>query len=236
VRGIENSQLLIMSMMCNNVGIYEYLPTLLMESDRVVDGASLEQRIFNLAKSQSTIRSRDARAGGIHPEDLRRLVDRGVLLKSGRGMYTYIDAELTEHHSLAVASQRVEHGVICLLSALQFHGIGTQAPFEVWVAIDVHARRPNSDVLSLRPVYMSGLALTVGIETHAIEGTLVRIFNPAKTIVDCFKYRHKIGLDVPLEALRESWESRRCSMDELCGYAKVCRMSKVMRPYLECLS
>jgi predicted transcriptional regulator of viral defense system len=207
-----------------------------MESDRVVGAASLEQRILNLTKSQSTIRTRDAIAGGIHPEDLRRLVDRGVLLKSGRGIYTYIDAELTEHHSLAIASQRVEHGVICLLSALQFHGIGTQAPFEVWVAIDVHARRLNSDVLSLRTVYMSGLALSVGIETHAIEGTPVRIFNPAKTIVDCFKYRHKIGLDVALEALRESWESRRCSMDELWSYAKICRMSKVMRPYLECLS
>ena len=94
--------------------------------------------------------------------------------------------ELTEHHSLAAASQRVPHGVICLLSALQFHGIGTQAPFEVWVAIDVHARRPNSDVISLRPVYMSGLALSAGIETHAIEGTRVQVFNSAKTIVDCF--------------------------------------------------
>jgi predicted transcriptional regulator of viral defense system len=208
-----------------------------MESNRSFDATPpLEQRILNLAKYQTTIRTRDAIAGGIHPEGLRRLVDRGILLKSGRGMYTYIDAELTEHHSLAVASQRVEHGVICLLSALQFHGIGTQAPFEVWVAIDVHARRPNSDVLSLRPVYMSGLALSAGIETHAIEGTPVRIFNPAKTIVDCFKYRHKIGLDVALEALRESWESRRCSMDELWSYAKICRMTRVMRPYLEYLS
>jgi predicted transcriptional regulator of viral defense system len=197
---------------------------------------SQSEKILNLAKSQSTIRTRDAIVGGIHPENLRRFVDRGVLLKSGRGMYTHIDAELTEHHSLAVASQRVEHGVICLLSALQFHGIGTQAPFEVWVAIDVHSRCPNLDVISLRPVYMSGLALSEGIETHAIEGTPVRIFNPAKTIVDCFKYRHKIGLDVALEALRESWESRRCSMDELWSYAKICRMSKVMRPYLECLS
>jgi predicted transcriptional regulator of viral defense system len=104
------------------------------------------------------------------------------------------------------------------------------------VAIDVRARRPNSDVLSLRTVYMSGLALSVGIETHAIEGTPVQIFNPAKTIGDCFKYRHKIGLDVALEALRESWESCRCSMNELWSYAKICRMSKVMRPYLECLS
>jgi predicted transcriptional regulator of viral defense system len=208
-----------------------------MKSNQIVDTATpIEQRILNLAKSQSTIRTRDAIAGGIHPENLRRLVDRGVLLKSGRGMYTYIDASLTEHHSLAVASQRVKHGVICLLSALQFHGIGTQAPFEVWMAIDVHARRPNVDVLSLRPIYMSGLALSVGVETHTLEGTSVQIFNPAKTIVDCFKYRHKIGLDVAIEALRESWESRRCSMDELWSYAKICRMSKVMRPYLECLS
>jgi predicted transcriptional regulator of viral defense system len=200
-----------------------------MESSQV-------EKILNLAKSQSTIRTRDAIADGIHPEYLRRLVDRGILFKSGRGMYTYIDAELTEHHSLAAVSQRVPHGVICLLSALQFHGIGTQAPFEVWMAIDVHARRPNLDLLSLRPVHMSGLALSAGIETHTIEGTPVQIFNLAKTIVDCFKYRHKIGLDVAIEALRESWESRRCSMDELWSYAKICRMSKVMRPYLECLS
>jgi predicted transcriptional regulator of viral defense system len=198
--------------------------------------SSQSEKILNLAKSQSTIRTRDAMELGIHPEYLRRLVEQGLLFKSGRGMYTYIDAELTEHHSLTIASQRVEHGVICLLSALQFHGIGTQAPFEVWMAIDVHARRPNSDVLSLHPIYMSGLALTMGIETHAIEGTPVRIFNLPKTIVDCFKYRHKIGLDVALEALRESWESRRCSMDELWEYAKICRMSKVMRPYLEYLS
>jgi predicted transcriptional regulator of viral defense system len=198
--------------------------------------SSQSEKILNLAKSQSTIRTRDAIANGIHPEYLRRLVEQGLLFKSGRGMYTYIDAEITEHHSLTVASQRVEHGVICLLSALQFHGIGTQAPFEIWMAIDIHARRPNSDVLSLHPIYMSGLALTMGIETHAIEGTPVHIFNLPKTIVDCFKYRHKIGLDVALEALRESWESRRCSMDELWKYAKICRMSKVMRPYLEYLS
>jgi predicted transcriptional regulator of viral defense system len=198
--------------------------------------SSQSEKILHLAQTQSTIRTRDAIELGIHPEYLRRLVEQGLLFKSGRGMYTYIDASLTEHHSLTIASQRVEHGVICLLSALQFHGIGTQAPFEVWMAIDVHARRPNSDVLSLHPIYMSGLALTMGIETHSIEGTPVRIFNLPKTIVDCFKYRHKIGLDVALEALRESWESRRCSMDELWEYAKICRMSKVMRPYLEYLS
>jgi predicted transcriptional regulator of viral defense system len=166
---------------------------------------------------------------------LRRLAAKGVLLKSGRGMYTYIDADLTENHSLATVSHRVPHGVICLLSALQFHGIGTQAPFEIWLAIDVNARTPNADLLPLRIAYMSGLALSMGVETHIIEGIPVQIFSPAKTIVDCFKYRQKIGLDVALEALRNAWESRRCSIDELWEYAKICRMSKVMRPYLEFL-
>jgi predicted transcriptional regulator of viral defense system len=197
---------------------------------------SQAERLLTLVKSQGTIRTREAIALDIHPEYLRRLVEKGILLKSGRGMYTYIDAELSENHSLAVASHRVPRGIICLLSALQFHGIGTQAPFETWLAIDVNARTPSAESLPLRIVYMSGLALTTGIETHTIEGIPVQIFNPAKTIVDCFKYRHKIGLDVALEALRDVWESRRCSMDEIWEYAKICRMSKVMRPYLESLS
>jgi predicted transcriptional regulator of viral defense system len=194
------------------------------------------ERLLTLAKSQGTIRTREAIALDIHPEYLRRLVEKGTLLKSGRGMYTYIDAELSENHSLAVASHRVPRGIICLLSALQFHGIGTQSPFEVWLAIDVNSRTPNVESLPLQMVYMSGLALTTGIENHTIEGIPVQIFNPAKTVVDCFKYRHKIGLDVALEALRDVWESRRCSMDKLWEYAKICRMSRVMRPYLESLS
>jgi predicted transcriptional regulator of viral defense system len=194
------------------------------------------ERLLTLAKSQGTIRTREVVALGIHPEYLRRLVEKGTLLKSGRGMYTYIDAELSENHSLAVASHRVPRGIICLLSALQFHGIGTQSPFEIWLAIDVNSRTPNVESLPLQMVYMSGLALTTGIENHTIEGIPVQIFNPAKTVVDCFKYRHKIGLDVALESLRDVWESRRCSMDELWEYAKICRMSRVMRPYLESLS
>jgi predicted transcriptional regulator of viral defense system len=194
------------------------------------------ERLLTLAKSQGTIRTREAIALDIHPEYLRRLVEKGMLLKSGRGMYTYIDAELSENHSLVVASHRVPRGIICLLSALQFHGIGTQSPFEIWLAIDVNSRTPNVESLPLQMVYMSGLALTTGIENHTIEGIPVQIFNPAKTVVDCFKYRHKIGLDVALEALRDVWESRRCSMDKLWEYAKICRMSRVMRPYLESLS
>jgi predicted transcriptional regulator of viral defense system len=189
-----------------------------------------------LATLPPIIRTRDAIALGIHPEYLRRWVERGELIRTGRGLYTRADADFTAHHSLAAAGMRVPHGVICLLSALQFHGIGTQAPFEVWMAIDNHARRPNSDSPPLRSIYMSGAALTEGVEIHSIDGTPVQIFNPAKTIVDCFKYRHKIGVDVAIEALRDSKPSRRASIDELWRYAKICRMTEVMRPYLECLS
>jgi predicted transcriptional regulator of viral defense system len=194
------------------------------------------RQLLQLTNSQTTIRTKDVIANGIHPEYLRRLVERGELIRTGRGLYALADAAFTTGHSLAAASARVPHGVICLLSALQFHDIGTQAPFEVWMAIDNHARRPSNDNPPLRTIYMSGSALTEGIGTHMLEGTPVQIFNPAKTIVDCFKYRHKIGVDVAVEALRDGFESRCCTMDELWFYAKICRMTKVMHPYLECLS
>jgi predicted transcriptional regulator of viral defense system len=155
--------------------------------------------------------------------------------RPARGLYTVHDAQVTEHHSLAEACKRVPHGVVCLISALRFHGFTTQAPFEVWLAIDRKARRPRQDLPPLRIVRFSGKALTQGIETHLIEGVKVRLYSPAKTIADCFKYRNKIGLDVALEALRECWRERRCTMDELWRFAKTCRVSNVMRPYLESL-
>jgi predicted transcriptional regulator of viral defense system len=125
---------------------------------------------------------------------------------------------------------------VCLLSALRFHGLTTQAPFEVWLALDRKARAPRGGSPSLRIVRMSGRALTTGVAEHRVEGVPVRVFNPAKTVADCFKYRNKIGLDVALEALRDAWRQRRVTMDELWRYAQVCRVSTVMRPYLESLT
>jgi predicted transcriptional regulator of viral defense system len=145
------------------------------------------------------------------------------------------DAELTEHHSLAEAAKRAPDGVVCLLSALRFHELTTQAPFEVWLAIPAAARTPKSNSLPLRIVRFSGNALTEGVEEHLVEGVPVRVYSPAKTVADCFKFRNKIGLDVALEALRETWRARRATMDELWRYAEVCRVGKVMRPYLESL-
>ena len=193
-------------------------------------------QVLEYAQNRGVLRARDLEVHGLHREYLRRLESQGLLMRSGRGIYTLVDTELTENHSLAEASQRVPHGIVCLLSALRFHGITTQAPFEVWMAIDRKARPPKEDILPMRIVCMSGSALRLGVEEHQIEGVAVQIYNRAKTVADCFKYRNKIGLDVALEALRECWRERYSTIDELWYYAKICRVSNVMRPYLESLT
>jgi predicted transcriptional regulator of viral defense system len=129
----------------------------------------------------------------------------------------------------------VPRGVICLISALDFHEIGTQLPHEVWVAIDRKAARPRVRQPKTRIFFFSGKALTEGVDEHDVEGVRVKIYNPAKTVADCFKYRNKVGLDVALEALRETLRFRKCSVDELWTYAKVCRVTKTMRPYMEAM-
>lgn len=193
------------------------------------------QQVLELAHNVGAIRAKDAEAKGIHRDYLKRLEQQGLLIRSARGIYTSTLAEITESHSLVEAVKRVPHGVICLLSALSFYELTTQAPFEVWLAIPQKARAPKEDILPLRIVYMSGKALESGIEEHEIEGVRVPVYSPAKTVVDCFKFRNKIGLDVALEALRECLKERRCTIDEIWHYAKICRMQNVMRPYLESL-
>jgi predicted transcriptional regulator of viral defense system len=192
-------------------------------------------RILELARKEGVLRVRDVIAEGIHPEYLRRLTARGRLLRLGRGLYAPADAELTENHSLAEACKRVPAGVVCLLSALQFHNLTTQWPAEVWLAIDRKARHPRLDTPPLRVVRFSGPALTHGVEEHTVEGVRVRVTGAAKTVADCFKYRNKIGRDVALEALRDCRAQRRATSDELWEAAKVCRVANVMRPYLECV-
>ncbi len=196
---------------------------------------SKTQQVLELAREVGVIRAKDAEAKGIHRQYLKRLEQQGLLIRSGRGIYSYVDADITERHSLVEAAKRVPSGVICLLSALSFHELTTQVPFEIWLAIDQKARSPKEAILPLRIVYMSGQALYAGIESHSIEGVSVRVYCLAKTVADCFKYRNKIGLDVALEALRECLRQRRCTIDELWHYAKICRMKNVIRPYLESL-
>jgi predicted transcriptional regulator of viral defense system len=150
-------------------------------------------------------------------------------------LYVRTDAEFSANIGLAQVAKRVPHGVVCLLSALQFHGIGTQSPYEVWLALDRDVRRPRIEYPPLRIMRFSGKALTEGIEKHEIERVSVRIYNPAKTVADCFKYRNKIGLDVAIEALRDCRNSKKCTNTDLWKYAKVCRVTQVMKPYLEAL-
>jgi predicted transcriptional regulator of viral defense system len=197
---------------------------------------SKSRQVLKIARSAGIVRPRDLAGRGIPSVYLRRLHRRGLLTQSGRGLYTLPDARLTANRSLAEAAKRVPQGVVCLLSALRFHGLTTQAPFEVWLALDRKARAPRGGSPSLRIVRMSGRALTTGVDEQRIEGVPVRVFNAAKTVADCFKYRNKIGLDVALEALRDAWRQRRVTMDELWRYAEVCRVSRVMRPYLESLT
>ncbi len=195
----------------------------------------VEQRVLRLVQRLGIVRPRDLRAHGLPGEALWRLARRGLVEQRSRGVYAPADHEFTEHHSLAEAAKRVPRGVICLLSALRAHDLTTQLPHEVWIAIDRKARLPKSGAAKLRVVRFSGKALTEGVERRTIEGVTVPIYNVAKTVADCFKYRNKIGLDVALEALREAWGARRSTSQDLWKYAEICRVTNVMRPYLESL-
>ena len=193
------------------------------------------EKVLEYVRRTGIVRPRDLVPLGVPQDYLWRLHRRGLLERAGRGLYTVPGAEATQHHSLAEACKRVPDGVICLLSALRFHEITTQSPFEVWIAIEVKARAPRVDGLQLRVVRFSGRALSEGVLEQTLEGVRVRVFNPAKTVADCFKYRNKIGRDVAVEALRECLSHRKATADEIWRYAKICRVTEVIRPYLEAM-
>lgn len=190
-------------------------------------------RALDLARRHVVLRARDARSHGVSGSTLSRLVERGELVRVSRGLYALADAEPTEHRTLAEVARRVPGGVVCLLSALRFHELTTQAPHEVWLAIRRRTHRPRVPELPLRLVEMSGTAFEFGVEVHELEGVEVRVTAPAKTVADCFRFRSRVGLDVAIEALRAYLRQRAGTIDELDAAAKVCRVDRVMRPYLE---
>jgi predicted transcriptional regulator of viral defense system len=192
-----------------------------------------EQTVLELAKAKSLLRARDLAKHALPTIALSRLVAAGKLDRVARGVYSLPGRAISEHRSLAEVALRVPQAVVCLLSALRVHGIGTQAPFEVWLAIGRRAPVPQLDHPSVRTVRMSGAAFAEGIDHLMIDGVCVPVFNAAKTVADCFKYRNKIGLDVALEALRDGWGQRKFTMDAIRHYATVNRVANVMRPYLE---
>ena len=181
-------------------------------------------------------RLKEAKALGIHPEQVRRLTRQGHLTRLARGLYAPASAEPGEYHTLAEVAKRVPKGTVCLLTALRFHAIGTQHPREVWLAVDRRAAIPKLDVAPVRIVRLSGAALVVGIKEHAIEGVTVRVTSPARTVVDCFKFRNKIGVDVAVEALRDYRRLRKGTVDELWRQADQLRMTRVIRPYWDAIA
>lgn len=181
-------------------------------------------------------RTRELERQGYSRPRIRALAERGVLQQVSRGLYRVAERAPDEHFTMLAVVARVPQAVVCLLSALRFHEIGTQSPHEVWIAIDRKARKPRLTGLPVKVVRFSGPALEMGVEIRKIGGREIRITSPARTVVDCFKYRNKIGLDVALEALREAWRGKRAVSEELWRYAKVCRVANVMRPYLESLA
>lgn len=190
-------------------------------------------QILRMLKKTHVLRPRDVEAVGISRTYLNKLHAEGVLDRPSRGLYVLQNDEPSEQRSLVEACHQVPRGVVCLLSALQFHELTTQSPFEVWMAIGEKARLPRVESPPLRIVRFSGAALATSIQEHVIEGVTVRVYSPAKTVADCFKYRNKVGIDVAIEALRDCLGQKQATSDELWDAAKVCRMTNVMRPYLE---
>ena len=193
-------------------------------------------KLLDLARTRGLVRSNELALLGIPRVALTRAVRRGQLERVGRGLYGLVARPVSAHGTLAEVARRVPKGVVCLLSALRFHGLTTQAPFEVWLAIDNKAATPRLGYPPLRLVRFSGAALTEGVEEHVVDGVTIRVTGVAKTVADCFKYRNKIGLDVALEALREAWNVKRMTSDQIWHYAKIDRVANVMRPYLESLA
>jgi predicted transcriptional regulator of viral defense system len=191
------------------------------------------QKIIRYVGKHGIVRPRDIEAIGLPREYLVRLHRKGKLNRPSRGIYTLPGANVTERHSYAEVAKRVPEGVICLLSALAFHEMTTQSPASVWIALRKGARTPALVSPSLRIVRLSGASLTRGIEGHTIEGVQVRVYSAAKTVADCFKFRNKIGLDVAIEALKDCLRQKKANVSEIYRYAKVCRVSNVIRPYME---
>src|SRR5580700_1903142 len=192
-----------------------------------------EQQLIQLATDVKTLRARELDRHGIARSYLRDLVARGVLVQTGRGLYSLADTEVSEYQTLIEASLRLPHGVICLASALRYHALTTQNPWKVWMLIKTGARMPKVDYPALLVFQASGASFAEGIETHILGGTHVHITSLAKTVADCFKYRNKIGMDVALEALRDCLRERRATSQELHYFARICRVDRVMQPYME---
>jgi len=198
--------------------------------------SNAERQALQVIRRLGVVRPADLEAHGIPRRRMYDLVRKGEVERHARGIYAASNHPHTAEHALAQVAKRVPSGVICLLTALRFHELTTQAPAEMWIALPEKARKPRLDYPRLRVTRFSGPALTEGIETHRIEGVDVRVYSAAKTVADCFKYRNKVGIDVAVEALRDFSRRHRGGATELARFARICRVTRVMQPYLDAIA
>jgi predicted transcriptional regulator of viral defense system len=191
------------------------------------------QRILALLRQKGIVRPSDLADIGVPRMVLRRMTNSGQLERAGRGLYQLPGRQGSEYEGLTAVATKVPQAVFCLLSALQFHELTTQLPWQVWIAMPRGSHVPKMAYPPVKMVQFSGEAYSEGIEVHERDQVLLRVYCVAKTIADCFKHRHKIGLDVALEALRDARSQKKASADDLWRFAKICRVANVMRPYLE---
>jgi predicted transcriptional regulator of viral defense system len=199
------------------------------------DGLPTRSRLGAPAPQNAIARSRELEREGYSREELRRLSGRGVFERGARGVYLTSAAARSPHRDLLIVATRVPNGVFCLLTALAFHGLTTEMPHQVWVALALKSRTPATDIPPIRTVRLSAEPLRAGMETHVVQGVELRVFSPAKTVADCFKFRSRVGTDVAAAALRDGWKKNLFTIDELWRYAGVCRVTTVIRPHLEAL-
>lgn len=196
---------------------------------------SQTQRILDLLSQRGLLRPSDLDAIGASRVTLARMTDAGLLEKVDRGLYRLADQDHAENESLITVATKVPQAVFCLLTALQFHDLTTQLPREIWIAMPRGSHVPKIDYPPIKMVQVTGDAYAAGIEIFQHGGIPLRIYGVARTVVDCFKHRNKIGLDVAIEALRDARIQKKASADDLWRYAKICRVANVMRPYLEAI-
>ncbi len=195
-----------------------------------------KQVLEELFGNATVLRSKDLEQRGLARSRIRDAMESGMLERVGHGLYSRCGAELTEHHSLVQVTRRVPSAAICLLSALRFHDLTTQNPHEVWIAIGSKDRRPKLNEIPLKVLRFGPGHFDLGLEEHEVEGTRLRVYSVARTVVDLFRYRNKVGLDVALEALKDGLRERRFTLAEINRIARACRMESVMKPYLESLT
>jgi predicted transcriptional regulator of viral defense system len=195
-----------------------------------------QQKLEKLLAGGGPLRSRAFVHAGLTRSELSRMVASGRLIRLGRGLYAAPEYQPGENQALLAVAQRAPKVVFCLLTALRFHDLTTQAPFQVWIAIANKAHPPRLDYPPVRTVRYSVKSLAAGVEQHRVEGTTIRVTSIAKTVADCFKFRNKVGLDVALEALRDARRDKKVLPDEIWRYASVNRVANVMRPYLEAVA